>query len=267
VNANDVATVGARPAWFQSVILLPPGSDGALAESIFKQISEAAKKLGVAVTGGHTEVTPGIERPIVVGDMHGILDTGKPVLASNAKPGDALVLTKGAGIEGTATLARERREELLRIFDDDFVARAANFLFDPGLSVVPEAAFALNHGVHAMHDPTEGGVRMGIWELAEASRNSVELEVSSVRIYPETAQICKRYSIDPLGLLGSGALLATFAPADAERYVRGLEKKNIDARIIGRVVRGPGRSVEKRLGTVRPLSFSERDEILRVLER
>ena len=266
VNANDIATVGARPAWFQSVILLPPGSDEALAEDIFKQISDAAKKLGIAVTGGHTEVTPGIERPIVVGDMHGMLDSGRPVLASGARHGDAIVLTKGAGIEGTATIARERRKELLRVFDEEFVDRAAKFLFDPGLSIVPEAKVALKYGVHAMHDPTEGGVRMGVWELAEASKNSLELDVDRVRVHMETSRICKRYDIDPLGLLGSGALLAVFSPADAERYVRALAKKSIEADIVGRVFRGRGRSVEKSLGQVTPLSFSERDEVLRVLE-
>ncbi|HJX04548.1 MAG TPA: AIR synthase related protein, partial [Thermoplasmata archaeon] len=158
VNANDVVTRGAKPAWFQAVILLPPGSDEALAEGIFKQISKAAKSLGIAVTGGHTEVTPGISHPIVVGDMHGVLGGRKPVLTSGARVNDAVVLTKGAGIEGTAAIAREKRKELLRVFDEEFVDRAAKYLFDPGLSVVPEASIALKHHVTAMHDPTEGGV-------------------------------------------------------------------------------------------------------------
>jgi len=265
VNANDVVTRGAKPAWFQAVVLLPPGSDEALAESIFKQISKAAKGLGVAVTGGHTEVTPGITQPIVVGDMHGVLDGRKPVRTSGARVNDAVVLTKGAGIEGTALIAREKRKELLRVFDESFVNRAAKYLFDPGLSVVTEAAIALKHGVTAMHDPTEGGVSMGINELASASGKSVELNLDSVLVRHETERICARYELDPLGLLGSGALLATFGYRDAENYVKAVKKQSIHAAIIGYIVPGKNKSTAVSRGKVTSLSFSERDEILKVL--
>ncbi len=241
VNANDVATRGAVPAWFQATVLLPPGSDEALAESIFKQISSAARRLGIAVTGGHTEVTPGIEHPIVVGDMHGLLDGRRPVLTSGAKAGDAIVLTKGAGIEGTALIARERRDELSRRLGPAVVARAADFLFRPGLSVVPEARLALEHDVSAMHDPTEGGVAMGAYELSEASGRLVEIDLDAVMVRRETALVCEVYDLDPMGLLGSGALLATFRPRDAEDYVNGLRGKRIASAVVGKVLPGkPG---------------------------
>jgi len=265
VNANDVATRGAEPAWFQAVVLLPPGSDEALAEDIFKQISDAAKALGVAVTGGHTEVTPGIDHPIVVGDMHGVLDGNSPVLTSGARRGDAIVLTKGAGIEGTALIAREKRKELLEVFNKRTVDRASRYLFDPGLSVVPEAKLALSYEVTAMHDPTEGGVSMGMFELAEASGRSVRLDLDEVIVRHETGLICKKYGIDPLGLLGSGALIATFGPDEAEAYVRSLRRKGIDAAVVGTVIPGKGRSVAVSGGVSRPLSSSERDEVLKAL--
>jgi hydrogenase maturation factor len=265
VNANDVATRGAKPAWFQATILLPKRTSEAQVEAIFKQISDAAKALDVAVTGGHTEVTPGIDHPIVVGDMHGVLETDKPVRTSGARVGDSLVLTKGAGIEGTALIAREKRKDLLEVFERRFVDRAAKYLFDPGLSVVPEAMLALEHGVSSMHDPTEGGVSMGVFEVAEASGKSVDLLVDRIIVRKETRQICKMYGIDPLGLLGSGALLATFAPGDAEDYVSALSRKGIDAAVVGRVVRGRGRSVAVSKGAATPLSSSERDEVLKVL--
>ena len=265
VNANDVATRGAKPAWFQAAILLPEGSDEALVESIFEQISEAAKALGVAVTGGHTEVTPGIDRPIVVGDMHGILVGGSPVLTSGAEEGDCLVLTKGAGIEGTALIAREKRAELLEVFDKGFVDRAANFLIDPGLSVVTEAKVALEFGVHSMHDPTEGGVAMGVREVAEASGKSVELWADEIPVLEETARICAHYKLDPLGLLGSGALLAAFKEKDAQGYVSALGKMGIGAKIVGKVTGEKDGSVLVRGGVSTPLSSSERDEVLKVL--
>jgi hydrogenase maturation factor len=265
VNANDVATRGAEPAWFQATVLLPEGTDEALVEDIFKQISAAAKALDVAVTGGHTEVTPGIDRPIVVGDMHGVLNGAKPVLTSGARTGDAIVLTKGAGIEGTALIAREKRKELLKVFDRKLVDRAARYLFDPGLSVVPEAKLALSYSVTAMHDPTEGGVSMGVFELAEASGRSVRLDLDSVIVRHETELICEKYGIDPLGLLGSGALLATFGQKNAAAYVRALARKGIDAAIVGNMIPGRGRSVAVSKGVSTPLSSSERDEVLKVL--
>lgn len=265
VNANDVVTRGARPAWFQSAILLPPGSDEKLVESIFKQISDACKGLGIAVTGGHTEVTPGIERPIVVGDMHGVLGNRKLVRTSGARVGDALVMTKCAGIEGTAAIARERREELLKAFGREFVDAAAKYLFKPGLSIVREATAALDFGVSAMHDPTEGGVSMGVMEIAMASGKSVELHVDDITVRKETKLICQKYRIDPLGLLGSGALLATFRPSKADEYVSEVHKMGIDAAVVGRIVAGAGGSVAISGGRITPLSSSERDEVLKVL--
>jgi len=264
VNANDVVTRGAIPAWFQAAILLPVGSDESLAEDIFKQISKAAKELGVAVTGGHTEVTPGIDQPIVVGDMHGIVEE-ELVRTSGAKPGNLLVMTKCAGIEGTAVIARERRKELLEVYDEAFVNRAARYLFKPGLSIVREAKLALNFSVTSMHDPTEGGVAMGVQEMAVASGNSVELLTDEVIVRKETRGICAKYELNPLGLLGSGALLATFKPSDAERFVAVVHRSGIDASIVGKVVAGNDNSKAVSSGGTTPLSFSERDEVLKVL--
>ena len=265
VNANDIVTKGAVPAWFQAVILLPLGSDEALAESIFKQISAAAKELGIAVTGGHTEVTPGIDHPIVIGDMHGIVEGRDIVRSSGAKAGDVLVLTKGAGIEGTAAIAREKRADLLKVFDEAFVNRAAKYLFRPGLSIVPEAMVALKHRVSAMHDPTEGGVAMGVQELAEASGKSIELWTDEIIVRKETARLCAKYGLNPLGLLGSGALLATFKPSDSDKFIAEVHAMGIDASVVGKVVAGAGKSRMISSEGITPLSFSERDEVLKVL--
>jgi len=265
VNANDIATRGAKPAWFQATVLLPPGSEEELVESIFKQISDAAKALGIAVTGGHTEVTPGIDRPIVVGDLHGLLGRRKPVTTSGAQVGDLLVMTKSAGIEGTALIARERREELLKTIDRNTVDRASKYLFKPGLSIVRESAVALEFGVSSMHDPTEGGVSMGVFEMAAASGKSFEFYPEEVVVGKETSMVCQRYGLDPMGLLGSGALLATFSPGKADAYVRKVRSMGMDAAVVGKVIGGRGRSRAVVGGRITPLSSSERDEVLRVL--
>ena len=134
------------------------------------------------------------------------------------------------------------------------------------MSIVPEAMEALKHRVTAMHDPTEGGVAMGVHELAEASGKSVELWTDSVQIRKETSVICAKYDLDPLGLLGSGALLATFRPDDAEKYVQAVRRLHISASVVGRIIAGRNRSVALSAKGPAPLSFSERDEVLKVLQ-
>lgn len=264
VNANDVATRGAVPAWFQATILLPVGADERLPEQISRQISSACKDLGIAVVGGHTEVTPGISSPIVVGDMHGLIEGRKPVLTSGARVGDTVVLTKGAGIEGTATIARLKAEEVGAYLGPTRAKKAARFIFRPGLSIVPEATVALEHDVSAMHDPTEGGVLMGAYELAAASGKGIELYADDVPVQPETAMICTEFGIDPLGLLGSGALLATFRPKDADRFIRSVKGKLVSAAAVGKIVPARKGSTVVRDGRVTPLTSFERDELLKL---
>ncbi|MBI4306540.1 MAG: hydrogenase expression/formation protein, partial [Chloroflexi bacterium] len=158
VNANDVAASGGTPRWFLATVLLPDGAAPELAERIFEQIQDAAGKLNVALIGGHTEITIGIDRPIVVGVMLGEVGPGAHVSTSGARPGDRLILTKGIAIEGTAVLARERADQLRRNgVSAEAIDRAARYLHEPGISVVRDAAIAMSAGdVHAMHDPTEG---------------------------------------------------------------------------------------------------------------
>jgi hypothetical protein len=114
VNANDVVVMGARPCWFQPTILLPPGTPATRAGEIVREIDAACRGLGIAVTGGHTEVTDAVTRPIVAGDMQGLLVGSRIIGAAGARPGDLVLMTKAAGLEGTAILATERPDELAR---------------------------------------------------------------------------------------------------------------------------------------------------------
>ncbi|UCC65859.1 MAG: hypothetical protein JSV36_22485, partial [Anaerolineae bacterium] len=156
VNANDVACMGATPRWFLATLLLPEGrTDDALVERIFGQIGRACAALGISLAGGHTEITYGLDRPIVVGHMLGEVARDRLVTTSGAQVGDVLLLTKGIAVEATAIIAREKAEELAGRFSAGFLARCQSFLRDPGISVVRDAQAALAAGrVHAMHDPT-----------------------------------------------------------------------------------------------------------------
>jgi hydrogenase maturation factor len=237
VNANDIAAMGATPRWFLATVLLPEGqTTPALVDSIFAQIGEACAGLGIGFVGGHTEITYDLHRPIVVGQMLGEVARQNLVRSAGARPGDTLLLTKGLGIEATAIIAREKGDELAGRLSAHDIERARNFLHDPGISVVRDAAVATAAGeVHAMHDPTEGGLATGLHELARAADVGLVLDRRAVPIDPVTETLCQTFDLDPLGVIASGALVLAVAPADARAIVAALREAGIHAAQIGEV--------------------------------
>jgi len=272
VNANDVACTGATARWFLATLLLPEGhAPPSLVDDIFDQIASACDELGVALVGGHTEITHGLDRPIVVGCMLGEVTPEKLVRPDRTRPGDILILTKGIAVEGTAIIARdiiarEKTRELAGV-DAALLERSQGFLHRPGISVVRDAAVATAAGeVHALHDPTEGGLATGLWELAEAAGLGLEVDEDAIPILPETQALCAPLDLDPLGLIASGALLMAVAPGDADPIRAALEDTGIASTQIGRVVEGERNVVLKSATGERPLPTFERDEIARLFE-
>jgi hydrogenase maturation factor len=232
INANDIATFGVEPAFFLSCILLPENANRQIVETISAQMDKAAKKLGIAIVGGHCEVTLGLTNPIVVGCAMGLTEKGNYVTAGGAKLGDKLILTKSAGIEGTAILAADREEQLKKAMATIILQNAKNSYNQ--ISVVKDAITAFKTGgVHAMHDPTEGGVAGGIHEMADASNLGVEILEEKIPVQRETAEICKFFKIDPLQLISSGALLISAKPEFTTKVIESLGQQKIHASIIG----------------------------------
>ncbi len=232
VNANDIATFGVEPAFLVSCLMLPEETNDKTVEAISVQMGEAAKELGIAIVGGHCEVTPGLERPIVVGCAMGVTEKGKYVTAAGAKVGDKLILTKSAGIEGTAILASDREAELKKTLSESKLKAAKDFYRQ--ISVVRDALIACKEGgVHAMHDPTEGGIAGGIHEMADAAGLGVRVFDEQIRVRAETSKICGFFGIDPLQLIGSGALLVAAGGEKADEIVQSLKRNGVPAAIIG----------------------------------
>ncbi|MBO8174652.1 MAG: hydrogenase [Thermococcus sp.] len=263
VNANDVATFGAKPKWFLISILLPENADESLLKEIMADIDKSAKELGIAIIGGHTEVTPGLKRPIVVGTMLGEVNKEKLVYAGNAKPGDVIILTKGAGIEGTSIIASEHEDELVKVFGKEFVERAKAFLRK--ISVVKEALIANEIGVNAMHDPTEGGIANGLHEMADASGLGFKVYYEKIPIAEETRKICEYFNLDPLALISSGALLISTSRENAEKILTALEKEGITASIIGEFLEDREKRVIIKDGKEKELKQPLSDELWKVV--
>jgi hydrogenase maturation factor len=238
VNANDIATFGVEPQFMLSCMMLPENADKKTIEAISVQMGQASKKLGIAIVGGHCETTPGLTNPLVVGCVMGFTRKGNYVTAAGAQPQDTLILTKTAGIEGTAILANDRGKQLQKAIKLTTLTKAKTYF--KRISVVKDATEAFKtRGVHAMHDPTEGGIIGGVSEIAEASQLGVEIHENKIPVTPETALICKHFKIDPLRLISSGALLIAADKTDAQKIIDRLKKEQIQASIIGNFLKNP----------------------------
>lgn len=270
VNANDVACSGAAPRWFLATLLLPEDrTDAALVDDIFEQIVRACQEIGATLVGGHTEITYGLERPILAGAMLGEVAPERLVTTGGARPGDAVLLTQQVAVEATAIIAREKRDELSQRhgLSAQYLDRCADFIYRPGISVVRAAQVATAAApIHALHDPTEGGLATGLWELATAAGVGLEIEAQAVPIYPETRALCDVYGLDPWGVIGSGALLLTVGASDAARVCDALDEAGIEATVIGRVVPRQQGVALRVAHTSAPLPTFTRDEITRLFE-
>ncbi len=266
VCANDVATMAATPRWFMATVLLPTaGDNAALAETIFSQLNQACAALGVSLVGGHTEITYGLDRPIVCGTLLGEVRCDQVIMASGARPGDAIILTKGIAVEGTSIIAREKADLLRAHVDPAFLARCQAFLVEPGISVVKDASIAVRAGrVHAMHDPTEGGLSNGLWEMAHASGVGLHIEADAVPIYSETLKLCRLTGLQPWGLIASGALLLAVEALDAQDIVGALQAHHVHAAVIGHAVEDADNVTLRYADKCEPLPRFERDEIARL---
>jgi len=247
VNANDIATMGATPRWFLSTVLLPESFNQQDVEAIFNQIIAACSTLGITPVGGHTETVFHLDRPIVVGCMLGETEQGSVIATSGAMAGEPALFSAG--------------------ISDKVVSRAADYLFSPGISILREAQIASSTvNVHSMHDPTEGGLATGLMEIATAARVGICVEEEKIHLFPECREICDAISLDPLGLLASGALLITLPASDTPRLLEGLLEAGIKATAIGKVVEAKeGMKLQTAAG-LKNLPQFERDELARFLD-
>ncbi|HTS67754.1 MAG TPA: AIR synthase family protein [Terriglobia bacterium] len=268
INANDIATLGATPRWFLATLLLPDGrATRQMARRIFRDIVKTCRGLNIALCGGHTEITTGLPRPIVVGQMLGEVEKSQLVRKESQRPGDLIILTRGVAIEGTTILARARGEELRKMVGHAVVKRARGWLLDPGISVVRDARLALRYGkVHAMHDPTEGGLLSGLAEIALAGHVGLRIWKERIPVFPETLAFSQALKFDPLALIASGALLIVAAPASVPSLLRAYSRRGIPAAVIGEIRSQKEEMAMVEKGRATPLRPPQRDEIARLLE-
>jgi hydrogenase expression/formation protein HypE len=265
VNSNDIVAMGGTPMYLTTTILLAPGTTEGDLERIFVDIEAACAKVGILWVGGHTEVTRVVNRTVVCGQAVGFL-SGPPLRTGGARPGDRLCMTKWVGLEGTTTIARRLPEESRAVLGGAAFDDVLGWLDEPGLSIVEEGRALEGLPLSSGHDPTEGGISMGIQEICRRSGTGGLVRYEQLPIREETRRLCTRFGLDPLGLLSSGVFLFTAEAVVAERACAALAARGIPRAVIGEVLpAGEGIWLEQG-GARQPLRASEQDEIVKIHE-
>lgn len=249
---NNLAASGGCPAAVWLSVLLPLTAEETELRALMIQAEQVCAGLHIQIAGGHTEVTPAVNRTVVSVTAAGSALPEQTICPSGLPPGTELVITRWIGLEGTAIAAKEREKELLARFPSYLVEEAK--AFDGYLSVVPEAVAAAHFGVRAMTDVSEGGIFGALWKLGERFGTGLEIDLKKIPIRQETVEICNQLDLNPYELISGGSLL--IAAEDGHALADALKAEGIPAAVAGRTVPGNDRVVlngeEKRfLGPVR----------------
>ena len=264
VACNDIAASGVRPLAIVVTLLIPPDSSPADLETVIDDIVNTADAIKVSVIGGHTEVTDAVTRVVVSVTAIGIAGHGGYVSAKNAKAGDTVLMTKKAGLEGTAIIAFELEDELKSVLYGDEIDEAK--AFSGMVSVIEEGVAAHAAGAHAMHDITEGGVFGAAWEIAEAAGLGIEIYKENIPVADVTLKICEHYDVDPYRLISSGSMMiVTDAP---EKVRKKLEESGVECTVIGKMTGDPAKRYikihNKKSEKIEKLVSPEPDELYKV---
>ncbi|KXG76515.1 AIR synthase family protein [Thermotalea metallivorans] len=235
ISCNDVASNGVEPLGLMLTIMAPEGTTAAEIEEIMRQAGKEAAKLNVEIIGGHTEITTAVNRIVVSSTAIGRQVKNKVVSTKGARVADCVLMTKTAGLEGTAIIAHEHENRLKAYMGEEMVEQAKGMM--DKISVVPEGVIGGEMGVSSMHDITEGGVLGAVWEMCEASKVGVVLYKERIKIAPETVKICRFFNIDPLRLISSGCMLMTIGWEKVDGLVQSLTEKGIEVSVIGEIIR------------------------------
>jgi hydrogenase expression/formation protein HypE len=264
INANDIATSGAKPRWLLTTLLFPCGVTPYAIRNVINELKSFCRQWDITLCGGHTEITDAVTRPVVTGMMAGTVARHDLIDKRNMAPGDRILLTKGVAVEGTAIIAREFGERLKNLgMADSEIDSARQFL--SRISIISEARIAAeSRVVSAMHDVTEGGLANAAEELSIAGGYQIRIDVDAIPVFTETRRVCSLLGIDPLGLIGSGSLLICCRQTGCESLMAAIRGAGIDVACIGEVLeKGQGIIALKKAQRTSWPQF-EADEITRL---
>lgn len=264
ISCNDIASSGLKPIALLMTLLLPLDASETDARTIMAQAHQTASEMNVAIIGGHTEYTSAVNRPVVSVTAVGKGEKTQLTATAGAKSGDLLVMSKWAGLEGSAIIANEKTSELEAKGMTPAEIESAVSLLDH-LSVVPEGCMAASFNVHAMHDVTEGGIYGAVWELCQASGLGAVVYEQEIPLLAATKQICSAFALDPYRLISSGSMLMAMEEVDFRQFKEEAEKNNLLITAIGKISDNKDILVDS--GTKRTtMSAPDVDELYKVFQ-
>ncbi|ESW79653.1 MULTISPECIES: hydrogenase expression/formation protein HypE [unclassified Mesorhizobium] len=257
---NDVAMMGARPLWLSASFILEEGFPLAELERIVVSMAFAAREAGVPVVTGDTKV---VEKGkgdgvFISATAVGVLADGTDISGSNARPGDAILVSGTMGDHGVAILSkREHLDFETEIISD---SQALHDLVAAMLGSVP--------GIRVLRDPTRGGLSATLNEIAQQSKVGMVIREAAVPVKPEVAAACELLGLDPLNVANEGKLIAICVAQDAKTLLAEIRAHPMgrDAAIIGEVVTDQHALVrmKTRLGGMRVVDWIAGEQLPRI---
>ncbi|KNY28211.1 AIR synthase family protein [Pseudobacteroides cellulosolvens] len=260
IACNDIASSGAEPLGLLITLLAPPKTTEQDIATIMTAICDTANALNVDIIGGHTEITAAVSQVVIISTAVAKILKDKLVTTSGAKPGDDIIMTKSAGIEGTVIIASDHEDLLRDRMTKEQLKRAKSFVGK--LSVVKEGIIAGKFGVNSMHDITEGGILGALWEIGEASGVGMEVYEDLIPVENETSVICDLLNLNPLKLISSGSMVITCD--NGRELISELNRNGINAALIGKITKEMNRVLYGHNG-IEVINEPESDELFKII--
>lgn len=265
ISCNDIASNGIEPLGIMLAVMLPVGTTEEDIEEMMRQAGEVSERLGVEIIGGHTEITPAVNKPVIVSTAIGRAPKSGSQQADQLVPGDYIMITKSAGLEGSGIIACDFEEELKQVLTDEEIAEARSLL--DHVSVVTEGVAAGKIGTHGMHDVTEGGVLGAVWELCQIAGTGAEVWIDEIPVKEVTKKICSHFGIDYLRLISSGCMVIMVPPEKKDAMKAAMDAVGIESSYIG-IITEPDKGIIMKTGdTVAEVAPPASDELYKVVGR
>lgn len=263
ISCNDIASNGIEPLGILLACMLPEGTTEDEIREIMCQAGEESAKIGVEIIGGHTEITAAVNQPVIVSTALGRSLKGASQNAKDMKPGDYILMTKLAGMEGTGIIACDHKQRLNGVLTADEISEAEAMVSQ--ISVVREGVIAGRIGTSGMHDITEGGVLGAVWEMCEISDTGAEVYLEEIPVAEVTKKICSYFGIDWLRLISSGCMLIIARPERKDTLIKEINNAGIPAACIGRITEKSRGRVIIGGGTKIDITPPDSDELYKVV--
>ena len=234
---NNIAASGGEPVSILVSSILPDKVLESVVQRISGEVERACRAMNLQIAGGNTEISKAVNTPILNITVIGKKDV---ILHQNFyeyETGQDIILTKWAGLAGTAILSKIEQQKLQKRLPSYIVENG--ILMEKEISVLKESRIAMEIGVQGMHDVSRGGIFSALWELAERGNVGIEVDLKKIPMRQETIEICEILGVNPYELYGAGALL--IVSDKGNQLLHELEKQEIPAVIIGKITADNGK--------------------------